>query len=172
MNKRLPKNHLMVVGGGDDNFRFNLNVLNSLKNYKNFNLLKLYLFAIFSLSSLEAATQAEYDKTSNAYIIEKHHYENNDAYDYNLNSYKLLNGKNFYGQMASNKNLSNITLIYDNPKDKTHSKMNDLYFKQDILTPSIKEDIFVVNGFHSSNSANTTLNQISYIPFLVSAYTL
>ncbi|HHI9589932.1 TPA: hypothetical protein ACQCWP_001255 [Campylobacter lari] len=129
------------------------------------------MFAIFSLSSLEAATQAEYDKTSNAYIIEKHHYENNDAYDYNLNSYKLLNGKNFYGQMASNKNLSNITLIYDNPKDKTHSKMNDLYFKQDILTPSIKEDIFVVNGFHSSNSANTTLNQISYIPFLVSAYT-
>ncbi|HEC1747061.1 TPA: hypothetical protein R1699_001446, partial [Campylobacter lari] len=73
--------------------------------------------------------------------------------------------------MASNKNLSNITLIYDNPKDKAHSKMNDLYFKQDILTPSIKEDIFVVNGFHSSNSANTTLNQISYIPFLVSAYT-
>ncbi|HEC1756651.1 TPA: hypothetical protein R1709_001476 [Campylobacter lari] len=134
-------------------------------------ILKFFLLTIFSLNSLEAATQANYDKTSNAYIIEKHHYENNDAYDYNLNSYKLLNGKNFYGQMASNKNLSNITLIYDNPKDKTHSKMNDLYFKQDILTPSIKEDIFVVNGFHSSNSANTTLNQISYIPFLVSAYT-
>ncbi|MCV3407062.1 hypothetical protein L8T94_08005, partial [Campylobacter lari] len=155
-------------GGGYDNFRFSLNALNSLKNS---NLLKLSLFTVFSLSSLEAATQANYDKTSNAYIIKKHHYENNDVYDYNLDTYKLLSGKNFYGQMATNKNLSNITLIYDNPKDKAHAKMNDLYFKQDILTPSIKEDIFVVNGFHSSNSANTTLNQISYIPFLVSAYT-
>ncbi|MCV3357363.1 hypothetical protein, partial [Campylobacter sp. RKI_CA19_01122] len=86
-------------------------------------------------------------------------------------TYKLLSGKNFYGQMASNKNLSNITLIYDNPKDKAHLNLNKLAFRQHILTPSIKEDIFVVNGFHSSNSANTTLNQISYIPFLVSAYT-
>ncbi|EAK0441356.1 hypothetical protein YZ19_03845 [Campylobacter lari] len=134
-------------------------------------ILKFSLLTILSLNSLEAATQANYDKTSNTYVIKKHHYNNNDVYDYNLDTYKLLSGKNFYGQMASNKNLSNITLIYDNPKNKAHEKMNDLYFKQDILTPSIKEDIFVVNGFHSSNSANTTLNQISYIPFLVSAYT-
>ncbi|EAK9888849.1 hypothetical protein AAH48_01465 [Campylobacter lari] len=134
-------------------------------------ILKLSLLTILSLNSLEAATQANYDKASNTYVIKKHHYNNNDVYDYNLDTYKLLSGKNFYGQMASNKNLSNITLIYDNPKNKAHEKMNDLYFKQDILTPSIKEDIFVVNGFHSSNSANTTLNQISYIPFLVSAYT-
>ncbi|WP_257402391.1 hypothetical protein CLC19175_01566 [Campylobacter lari subsp. concheus] len=155
-------------GGGNDNFRF----LTSLKNYKSSNLLKLSLFAIFSLSSLEAATEADYDKTSNTYIIKEHKFSNNDVYDYNLNTYKLLSGKNFYGQMASNKNLSNITLIYDNPKDKAHSKMNDMYFKQDILTPSIKEDIFVVNGYHNSYAANNiNASQISYIPFLVSAYT-
>ncbi|EGK8127410.1 hypothetical protein IO380_000648 [Campylobacter lari] len=134
-------------------------------------ILKFFLLTIFSLNSLEAATQANYDKTSNAYIIKQHKFNNNDVYDYNLDTYKLLSGKNFYGQMASNKNLSNITLIYDNPKDKAHLNLNKLAFRQHILTPSIKEDIFVVNGFHSSNSANTTLNQISYIPFLVSAYT-
>ncbi|ELP9120849.1 hypothetical protein QTU61_001420, partial [Campylobacter lari] len=136
MNKKLSKKCLM--GGGNNT------------------LLKLSFATIISLSSLEAATQADYDKASNAYIIKQHKFNNNDVYDYNLDTYKLLSGKNFYGQMATNKNLSNITLIYDNPKDKAHSKMNDLYFKQDILTPSIKEDIFVVNGFHSSNSANTT----------------
>ncbi|AJC92270.1 hypothetical protein CSUB8523_1841 [Campylobacter subantarcticus LMG 24377] len=159
-----PKNHL--TGGGYDNFHFGLSALASLKNFKNFNLLKLSLFTIFSLSSLEAAIQADYDKSSNAYIITKHKFNNNDVYDYTNNTYKFLNGKNFYGQMASNKNLSHITLIYDNPKDNTSA----LHFRQDILTPSIKEDIFVINGFHGAYSSNTTMNQISYIPFLVSAY--
>ncbi|EAH9953012.1 hypothetical protein E0F77_06455, partial [Campylobacter lari] len=74
--------------------------MTSLKNYKSSNLLKLSLFAIFSLSSLEAATEADYDKTSNTYIIKEHKFSNNDVYDYNLNTYKLLSGKNFYGQMA------------------------------------------------------------------------
>ncbi|MCV3548534.1 hypothetical protein L8X97_03625 [Campylobacter sp. CNRCH_2013_0671h] len=134
-------------------------------------ILKFFLLTIFSLNSLEAATQANYDKTSNAYIIKQHKFNNNDVYDYNLDTYKLLSGKNFYGQMASNKNLSNITLIYDNPKDKAHLNLNKLAFRQHILTPSIKEDIFVVNGFHSFSSVNTVLNQLSYIPFLVSAYT-
>ncbi|EGK8036635.1 hypothetical protein IO385_000621 [Campylobacter lari] len=134
-------------------------------------ILKFFLLTIFSLNSLEAATQANYDKTSNAYIIKQHKFNNNDVYDYNLDTYKLLSGKNFYGQMASNKNLSNITLIYDNPKDKAHLNLNKLAFRQHILTPSIKEDVFVVNGFHSFSSVNTALNQLSYIPFLVSAYT-
>ncbi|MFG5141592.1 hypothetical protein O8I45_07100, partial [Campylobacter lari] len=89
-------------------------------------LLKLSLLTILSLNSLEAATQANYDKASNTYVIKKHHYNNNDVYDYNLDTYKLLSGKNFYGQMASNKNLSNITLIYDNPKDKAHLNLNKL----------------------------------------------
>ncbi|WP_207921011.1 hypothetical protein, partial [Campylobacter lari] len=71
-------------GGGYDNFRFNSNTLNPLKNYKNFNLLKLSLLTILSLNSLEAATQANYDKASNTYVIKKHHYNNNDVYDYNL----------------------------------------------------------------------------------------
>ncbi|MBF7067262.1 hypothetical protein IY885_03220, partial [Campylobacter volucris] len=125
---------------------------------------------IFSLCGLEAAVQAQYDKTSNAYIIKEYKFNNSDVYDYNLNTYKFLNGKNFYGQIATNQNLSNITLVYDNPKNKIYSNINDLNFKQDILTPSIKEDIFVINGFHSSNSENAILNQIGYIPFLTSAY--
>ncbi|WP_229238846.1 hypothetical protein, partial [Campylobacter volucris] len=131
---------------------------------------KIYSLLIFSLCGLEAAVQAQYDKTSNAYIIKEYKFNNSDVYDYNLNTYKFLNGKNFYGQIATNQNLSNITLVYDNPKNKIYSNINDLNFKQDILTPSIKEDIFVINGFHSSNSENAILNQIGYIPFLTSAY--
>ncbi|MBF7047090.1 hypothetical protein IY804_03220, partial [Campylobacter volucris] len=73
---------------------------------------------IFSLCGLEAAVQAQYDKTSNAYIIKEYEFNNSDVYDYNLNTYKFLNGKNFYGQIATNQNLSNITLVYDNPKNK------------------------------------------------------
>ncbi|EAL3888517.1 hypothetical protein A0Z20_01635, partial [Campylobacter lari] len=79
MDKNMYKKH--STGGGNDNFRF----LTSLKNYKSSNLLKLSLFTIFSLSSLEAATEADYDKTSDTYIIKEHKFSNNDVYDYNLN---------------------------------------------------------------------------------------
>lgn len=132
--------------------------------------LKLSLLAIFSLSSLYGASQAEYDEKSKKYIIKQHQFNNNQVYDYEANTFKFLNGKNYYGQMATNKNISNVTLVYDNPKDQAHAKMGDMFFKQDILTPSIKEDIFVVNGFHGAYSMDDTIEQISYIPFLVSAY--
>lgn len=141
------------------------------KTYANSNFL-FFSLLIFSLGNLKAAVQAEYEKFSDAYVIKEHKFSNNDVYDYDFGIYKFLSGKNFYGQMTTNKNLSHITLIYDNPKNKIYSKMNDLNFKQDILIPNIKEDIFIVNGFHSADSVNAFLNQISYIPFLVSAYVI
>ncbi|MCR8683555.1 hypothetical protein CAMP5082_06390, partial [Campylobacter sp. LMG 17559] len=151
MNKNLSKKCFM--GGGSST------------------LLKLYFITIISLSSLQAATQANYDKASNAYVIKEHKFNNNDVYDYNLDTYKFINGVNYYGQFSTNKNISDTTLIYDNPKNKDYFRLNLKESQQDILTPSIKEDIFVVNGFHSTNLSNTTLHQTSYIPFLVSAYT-
>lgn len=61
-------------------------------------------------------------------MVKEYKFNNNDVYDYSLDTYKFLSGKNFYGQMATNKNLSDITLIYDNPKNEIHSKINDLNF--------------------------------------------
>ncbi|QKF58100.1 hypothetical protein [Campylobacter ornithocola] len=168
----MSKVTLHPMGGGNDNFRFNLHSLslNLFKSYKHSKLLKLSLLTILSLSSLNAATQATYDNTLKAYVIKKHGFNDESVYDNTNDTYKFLNGKNFYGQLATNKNLSNITLIYDNPKSK-HMNFSDMRLKQEILTPNIKEDIFVVNGFHGAYSANNSINQISYIPFLVSAYT-
>ncbi|AJC86907.1 hypothetical protein [Campylobacter sp. RM16704] len=164
MNTNLSKKYSM--GGGDDSFRFSLTSL----HYKKSNLLKLSLLTILSINSLYAATQANYDKTLNAYVIKKHSFNNESVYDYTNNTYKFLNGINYYGQMATNKNLSNITLIYDNPKSAKNNNISDMILKQEILTPSIKEDIFVVNGFHGAYSINDIISQVSYIPFLVSAY--
>ncbi|WP_139471213.1 hypothetical protein [Campylobacter armoricus] len=165
------KINLHPMGGGNGNFCFNLHSLsnNSFKSFKNSKILKLSLLTILSLSSLQAATQANYDNALKAYVIKKHSFNDESVYDSINNTYKYLNGINFYGQMATNKNLSNITLIYDNPKSKAMN-YSDMKLKQEILTPSIKEDIFVVNGFHGAYSINETINQVSYIPFLASAY--
>ncbi|WP_143297924.1 hypothetical protein [Campylobacter sp. P255] len=136
-------------------------------------LLRTSLVAFTLLNSLNAATHAEYDKTSNAYIIKEHSFSNHDVYDYQENTYKFLNGKNFYGQMSDGKDISNITLIYDNPKDNIHDTQNkarELAFKQDMLTPNIKEGMFVINGLHNTSFYSATVHQTSYIPFLVSAY--
>lgn len=166
-------NQSFFIKGRDNDFRFSFFSLGASfsKLSKPSNFLKFSLFTIVSLSALQASTQAEYDSKTKQYIIKGHHFNDEEVYDYYGNNFKFLNGINYHGVVTNNKSISNVTLVYDNPKDRIHSKINDIFFKQDVLTPNIKEDYFTLNGFHSSNSANDILAPVTYIPFLVSAST-
>ncbi|HFZ5204518.1 TPA: hypothetical protein ACIK0Q_001625 [Campylobacter jejuni] len=72
---------------------------------------------------------------------------------------------NYYG-VKSHLKISNIALIYDNPKNQ------DKNSKLEILTPDISQDeIIFLRGTLGSTSTDSSVKPIAYIPFLVSAFT-
>ncbi|PZT47380.1 hypothetical protein B6S12_09430 [Helicobacter valdiviensis] len=88
--------------------------------------------------------------------------ENKDVWDYNKNTHKKIEGKNYCG-IKSNASISGATLIYDNPKIANEKQ------KLQIITPNTDAKMFV-RGTHSGYSSNEEVRDIAYVPFVVSAW--
>lgn len=128
--------------------------------------LTLSLFLSSTFMSLEtfAATQAK-SLDNKTFYIPRHSFSDSQVYNMVNKNFKLLNGVNYYG-VQSHLNLSNITLIYNNPKtDKNH-------FKLEILTPDIsKDEIISFGNTLRTSSEKNFIKNVAYVPFLVSAFT-
>lgn len=128
--------------------------------------LTLSLFLSSTFMSLEAfaATQAK-SLDNKTFYIPRHSFSDSQVYDMVNKNFKLLNGINYYG-VQSHLNLSNITLIYNNPKT------NKNHFKLEILTPDIsKDEIISFGNTLRTSSEKNFIKNVAYVPFLVSAFT-
>lgn len=99
------------------------------------------------------------------FYISEHSFKDNQVYDPQAEIFKKINGNNFYAS-KSKYPISNLTMIYNNPKSG-----NKNLSKLEILTPDTsKEEIITAFSTLGTVSSDTQAVPSSFIPFIVTAY--
>ncbi len=98
--------------------------------------------------------------------IPKHSFPDEDVWDFENQTFKQVNGSNYYGMLRQGL-VNDIILEVFNPKQSLQSA------KLEILTPDHSlEEILEVQGMHAANSINKNLYPIKILPFLVAGSSL
>lgn len=110
--------------------------------------------------TLHAANQAT-PIDDKKFQIPKHSFSDEDVWDFEKQTFKQVNGSNYYGMLRQGL-VSGVTLEVFNPKQSLEKS------KLGVLTPDHSlQEIFEIQGMHAVNSINKNLHTIKILPFLV-----